>query len=47
MYQLQYLNGSIVMESFTFSSKALCNWKKNQLINNGTHRLGSLKIKSL
>jgi hypothetical protein len=47
MYLLQYLNGSTVVESFTFSSKALCNWKKKQLINNGTHRLGSFKIKSL
>jgi hypothetical protein len=47
MYTLQYLNGSTVVESFFFPSKALCNWKKKQLLNQGSHRLGTFKIKSL
>lgn len=45
MFVLQYIvNGSTVLESFTFPSKALCAWKKNQLINNGSHKLGTFKI---
>lgn len=48
MFVLQYIvNGSTVLESFTFPSKALCNWKKNQLINNRTHTMGSFKIVKL
>lgn len=47
MYQLQYLNGSTVVESFNFYNKALCLWKKKQLLNQGTHKSGVFKIKSL
>ena len=48
MFTLQYIvNGSTVMESFTFPNKALCYWKKNQLLNQGTHKLGVFKIKNL
>lgn len=44
MYRLQYLNSSIVVEEFFFPSKALCQWKKKQLLNQGSHRLGTFKI---
>jgi hypothetical protein len=48
MYQLQYIvNDSKVIESFTFTSRALCLWKKKQLINQGTHKQGVFKIKTL
>jgi hypothetical protein len=48
MFVLQYIvNGSTVVESFTFYNKALCLWKKKELINQGTHKLGVFKIKSL
>jgi hypothetical protein len=47
MFILEYLNGSTVIESFRFSTKALCYWKKNQLINQGSHKMGIFKIKSL
>lgn len=47
MYQLQYVNGSKIIESFTFPSRALCLWKKKQLINQGTHKQGVFKIKTL
>ena len=46
MYSLQYiLNGSTVVESFTFPNRALCVWKKNQLLTQGTHKQGVFKIK--
>jgi len=41
------MNGSIIIESFTFPSKALCLWKKKQLLNQGTHKQGVFKIKAL
>ena len=48
MYNLMYImNGSTVVESFTFPSKALCLWKKKQLLNQGTHKQGVFKIKAL
>lgn len=45
MWCLQYIvNGSLVIESFMFPNKALCYWKKNQLISQGTHKSGVFKI---
>ena len=48
MFVLQYIvNGSTVVESFTFPSKALCLWKRNQLLNQGSHKMGTFNIKQL
>jgi hypothetical protein len=37
MYILEYINGNKVLESYPFQTKALCLWKKKQLLYNGTH----------
>lgn len=47
MFVLQYSNSSIVIEEFFFPTKALCLWKKKQLINQGTHNMGVFNIKQL
>jgi len=47
MYKLQYSNSFTVVEEFFFPSKALCYWKKKQLINQGTHAMGAFKIVKL
>ena len=44
MFRLSYIVGSTVVESYTFPNKALCYWKKNQLFNQGSHKLGTFKI---
>jgi len=44
MYRLQYYNSSTVVEEFFFPSKALCLWKKKQLLNQGSHTMGTFKI---
>ena len=44
MYRLMYMNSSSVVEEFSFPSKALCIWKRNQLINQGSHKMGTFKI---
>jgi hypothetical protein len=43
MYRLEYRNSVELIESYTFPSKALCLWKKKQLMSNG-YTLGSFKI---
>jgi hypothetical protein len=43
MYKLEHHNSYRLLESFIFSSKQLCNWKKNQLINEG-YKLGTFKV---
>jgi hypothetical protein len=47
MFVLQYSNSSIVIEEFFFPTKALALWKKKQLINQGTHKMGVFNIKQL
>lgn len=44
MYKLQYSNSFTVVEEFFFPSKALCQWKKKQLLNQGTHTMGTFNI---
>lgn len=44
MYALEYHIGDRVVEKYTFPTKALCNWKKKQLIYNGTHVTGTFMI---
>ena len=43
MYRLEYHNSVKLIESFTFPSKALCLWKKKQLMSNG-YTQGCFKI---
>ena len=43
MYRLEYYNSTTLLESYVFPSKALCLWKKKQLMSNG-YTLGSFKI---
>lgn len=46
MWILEYIiNDSEVRETYTFPNKALCNWKKNQLLNEGTHVYGKFNIR--
>lgn len=48
MYVLQYIyNGKDIAEEYTFSTYALCVWKKKQFIAMGTHLLGKWKIKKI
>lgn len=48
MYKLMYImNDSTVVESFIFHSRELAQWKKNQLLNQGSHRLGTFKIQAI
>lgn len=44
MYRLEYWIGSSVIESIMFPNRALAVWKKNQLFNQDTHRVGTFKI---
>lgn len=44
-YQLQYvINGSTICETYYFPNMALCYWKKNQLMAQGSHKYGVFKI---
>lgn len=48
MWILEYIvNDSEVREAYTFPSKALCTWKKNEFINNGTHTYGKFVIRKV
>lgn len=48
MYVLQYIyNDTDVSEEYFYPTKALCLWKKKQLIEMGTHLLGKFKIKKI
>lgn len=44
MYVLEYYNGTKLIESYKYPTKALCEWKKKQLLYNGTHKLGTFSI---
>lgn len=44
MYALEYYNGGKLIESYKYPTKALCEWKKKQLIYNGTHVAGTFMI---
>ena len=44
MYILEYLNNNRVLESYPFPTKALCLWKKKQLVYNGTHTIERFRI---
>ncbi len=43
MHRLEYYNNTRLLESFVFPSKALCLWKKKQLMSNG-YTQGVFKI---
>ena len=44
-YQLQYvINGSTISETYYFPNMALCNWKINQLMAQGSHKYGVFNI---
>jgi len=38
MWKLAYSNGSTIVESYFFPTKALAYWKKRQLVYGGSHR---------
>ena len=42
-YQLQYVNGSIC-ETYYFYNMALCYYKRNQLVAQGSHNKNKFKI---
>ena len=42
MYKLEYYTGNKLVESYIFPTRALCMWKKKQLVD--THVLGEFKI---
>jgi hypothetical protein len=44
MYKLSYCSGKTVIQSWTFPSKALCYWKKSELLNKGLCTVGKFKV---
>ena len=44
MYKLSYCSGKTVIQSWTFPSKALCYWKKSELLNQGLCTVGKFKV---
>ena len=44
MYKLSYYSGKSVIQSWTFPSKALCYWKKSELLNKGLCTVGKFKV---
>jgi hypothetical protein len=44
MYKLSYYSGKAVIQSWTFPSKALCYWKKSELLNQGLCVVGKFKV---
>ena len=46
MYKLSYYSGKLVIQSWTFPSKALCYWKKSELLNKGLCTVGKFKVEA-
>lgn len=47
MYVLEYYNGNKLIESYKYPTKALCMWKKKQLLYNNTHTMGTFSISKI
>ena len=44
MYKLEYIISGKVQETYYLDSLPLARWKKNQLANDGNHKLGEFVI---